>query len=245
MMKRALAVGALIAVLGGSGCSKGGDTAVVARVNQTKITVSDYKRQLEGLENLQMEQAVAGDPKARKEFLEDLIGIELSLQEARRLGLDKETEYKKSLEAIKKEYEETKQRLERRYQDASRNELFKALLKKELGDKSAKLVPPTDKEVSDFYEKNREKMTLMDGRRLALKDVAPQIRNRLMQEKQRDLYLAYIKGLRDKATVKVDDKVLDAMASSLTATATLQIPSPQSPAAPQSGNKSGAAGTAK
>ena len=224
MRKQIIAAAALVAVLAAGGCNKGSDTAVVARVNQTKITVSDYKRQLEGLENFQMEQAVAEDREARMEFLEDLIGIELALQEARRQGLDKESDYKKTMEALKKEYEETKQRLERRYRESSRNELFKALLKKELTDKAAKLEPPTDKEIREFYEKNRDKMMMGDGRRLALREVAPQIKNRLMQEKQRDLYLGYIKSLREKATVKVDEKVLDAMASSLSVTATLQVP---------------------
>ena len=130
MMKQMIAAAALVAVLGSMGCSKGGERAVVARVGQTKITVGDYKRQLEGLENFQMEQAVASDVAARKEFLEDLIGIELALQEARRQGLDKDTDYKKAMEAIKKEYDETKQRLEKRYREAGRNELFKILLKK-------------------------------------------------------------------------------------------------------------------
>lgn len=226
MMKQMIAAAALVAVLGSMGCSKGGERAVVARVGQTKITVGDYKRQLEGLENFQMEQAVASDVAARKEFLEDLIGIELALQEARRQGLDKDTDYKKAMEAIKKEYDETKQRLEKRYREAGRNELFKILLKKELADKAAKLEQPTDQEVREFYEKNRDKMMMADGRRLALRDVAPQIKNRLMQEKQRDLYLAYIKSLREKSNVKVDEKVLDAMASSLSVTATLQVPQP-------------------
>lgn len=224
MMKHAVAAAALVAVLGTWGCSKSDDRAVVARVNQTKITVGDYKRQLEGLENFQMEQAVATDSAARKEFLEDLIGIELALQEARKQGLDKESDYKKTLENLKKEYEDTKARLEKRYREASRNELFKALLRKELADKAAKIEEPTDKEVREFYENNRDKMMMNDGRRLALRDVTPQIKQRLMQEKQRDLYMSYIKGLREKATVKVDEKVLEAMASSLSVTATLQVP---------------------
>ncbi len=224
MKKRMLVAAAVIAALAAAGCSKGSDTAVVARVNQAKITVADYKRQLEGIENFQMEQAVAADPKARKDFLEDLIGIELVLQEARRLDVDKEAEHKKNLEAIRKEYEETKRRLEKRYQDALRNELFKALLKKELAAKADKLEQPTDKEVREFYDKNRDRMVSMDGKRLALRDVQAQIRNRLMQEKQRDLYLSYVQGLREKAKVTVDETVLDALASSLGGTATIEVP---------------------
>lgn len=224
MLMRTFSVAALAALVALTGCSKGGDTAVIARVNQTKITGADYKRQLEGLDNFQMEQAVATDTAARKEFLDDLIGIELVLQEAKRQGLDKDADFKKSQEAVKKEYEETKKRLEKRYQDAARNELFKALLKKELADKAGKLAPPTDKETRSFYDKNAAKMVTLDGKRLAYKDVEPQIKQRLFQEKQRDLYLDYIKGLRDKAKVTVDDKALDALASSLAGTVTLQVP---------------------
>ena len=74
------------------------------RVNRTKITAADFKRQLEDLQP-QMQQAVASDPKARKEFLEDLIGIEVVLQEAKRQGLDKDPEFKKRQEMLKKEME--------------------------------------------------------------------------------------------------------------------------------------------
>lgn len=231
MLTRTFAVGAMAVLLSLAGCSKGGDTTVIAKVNQTKITAADFKRQLEGLDNFQMEQAVATDATSRKEFLEDLVGIELVLQEAKRQGLDKDADYKKTQENVKKEYEEAKRRLEKRFQDASRNELFKALLKKELAEKANKLAPPTEQEVRAFYEKNQAKMVGMDGKRLALKVVEPQIKQRLFQEKQRDLYLGYIKGLREKAKVSVDEKALDALASSLAGTVTLQVPQAQPPAA--------------
>ncbi len=227
-MKRSLIIAAAaVIVLTAAGCSKTSDNAVVAKVNNSKITAADFKRQLEGLENFQMEQSVATDTKARQEFLDDLIGIELVLQEAKRQGLDKDPEYKKSLDSYKKEYEDTKKRLERRYQDASRNELFRMLLKKELQEKAAKLAAPSDQEARDFYAKNKDKMVGMNGKALAYKDVEPQIKSRLTQEKQRDLYLDYIKDLRAKSKVTVDDKTLDAVASSMTMSATLQLDLPQ------------------
>lgn len=224
MTKHLIAVAAAVAVLGAAGCSKGSDATVIARINQSKITAGDYKRQLEGLENFQMEQAVATDPKARKEFLDDLIGIELVLQEAKRQGLDRDAEYKKTMDGIKKDYEDAKQRMEKRYRDASKNELFKALLKKELAEKAKTLEQPSAKEVRAFYDKNRDKLVGMDGKPYAFRDVEPQIKNRLMQDRQRDLYLEYIKSLQDKAKVTVDDKALDALASSLAGTVTLQVP---------------------
>jgi len=76
-----------------SGCAKGQDGAVLAKVNRTTITAADFKKQIEELAP-QMQQAVVADPKARKEFLEDLIGIELVIQEAKRQALDKDAEYK-------------------------------------------------------------------------------------------------------------------------------------------------------
>ena len=129
MRYKFMLIGAAVVALAATGCTRSSDSAVLAKVNQTKITSADFKRQLEGLDNLQLEQAVVTDAKARKDFLEDLIGIELVTQEAKRQGLDKEADYKKTLETLKKDYEETKKRLDRRYQDAVRNELFKAVLK--------------------------------------------------------------------------------------------------------------------
>jgi peptidyl-prolyl cis-trans isomerase C len=189
------------------GCSSGSDSAVLARVNRAKITAADFKRQLEDL-NPQMQQAVASDPKARKEFLEDLIGIEVVLQEARRQGLDKDADFKKRQETLKKE-------MERRIQEDAKNELFNGLLKKELADKLKQLPAPTDKEVQEYYSKNQAMMRTADGKKLSLKEVEPQLKRRILAERQRDLYLEYAKVLKAKAKITVDEKALDAVAGSL------------------------------
>ena len=127
MMNRMTAAAVAIIALSLAGCTKDADTAVVAKVNNAKITAADFKKQLDDLQP-QMQQAVSTDPKARKEFLEDLIGIELVLQEARRLKLDKDPAFMKKQEELEKE-------MKQRIQDAAKNELFNALLKKELMDK--------------------------------------------------------------------------------------------------------------
>jgi len=145
---------------------------------------------------------VVADPKARKEFLDDLIGIELVIQEAKRQALDKDTEYKKRQEQLKKE-------LERRVQEEARNDLFNSLLKKELGDKMSKVVPPTDNDVRDYYTQNKDKISKAAGKQISLQEIAPQLKMRLTQEKRRDLYLEYAKVLRAKAKISVDDKALD------------------------------------
>lgn len=197
------AVSALLAlVVITTGCTKSSsDGAVLARVNRGAITATDFKKQVEDLAP-QMRQAVATDPKARKEFLDDLIGIELVVQEAKRQGLDKDAEFKKRQEMLRKE-------LERRIQEDAKNELFNSVLKKEIGDKLAKVAAPTDQEVRDYYTKNKDKIDAAVGKKVGFKEIEPQLKMRLMQEKRRDLYLEYAKGLKAKAKITVDDKALD------------------------------------
>jgi peptidyl-prolyl cis-trans isomerase C len=197
------AVSALFAlVLITTGCTKSSsDGAVLARVNRGAITATDFRKQVEDLAP-QMRQAVTTDPKARKEFLDDLIGIELVVQEAKRQGLDKDAEFKKRQEMLRKE-------LERRIQEDAKNELFNSVLKKEIGDKLAKVAAPTDQEVRDYYTKNKDKIDAAVGKKVGFKELEPQLKMRLMQEKRRDLYLDYAKGLKAKAKITVDDKALD------------------------------------
>ncbi|HEX9020221.1 MAG TPA: SurA N-terminal domain-containing protein [Nitrospirota bacterium] len=215
MLKTAMAVSLLALVILATGCGKGSGGAVLAKVNRSGITETDFKRQLGEL-TPQMQQAVAQDPKARKDFLDDLIGIELVIQEAKRLGLDKDAEFKKSMEAHRKELEDYKKKIEQQLQDAARNELFNSVLKKEIGDKLNKVPAPTDEEIKAYYEKNKALIHTPAGKQLSLKEVEPQLKMRLWQEKRRDIYLDYAKGLKAKAAISVNDKALDAAIASFT-----------------------------
>lgn len=221
MNRNLLAVTSLLALIFAlAGCSKNTDTAVVAKVNSTKITAADFKKQLDDLQP-QMQMAVSTDPKARKEFLEDLIGIELVLQEARRLKLDKDPAFMKKQEELEKE-------MKQRLQDAAKNELFNALLKKELMDK---IKQPTDEEVKTYYTAHRDEIRkAAGGKDLSLKQAEAQgLKRYVFQINQREAYLEYSKALKAKAKISVDDKALDAVVSSLSqkpAAGTLQIPMP-------------------
>lgn len=189
------------------GCSKGPDSTVLAKVNRGAITAADFKKQLEDL-TPQMQQAVATDAKARREFLDDLVGIELVIQEAKRQGLDKDAEFKKRQDTMRKE-------LEHRVQEDAKNELFNSVLKKEIGDKMSKVPEPTAQEVRDYYDKNKDKIRSATGKTLSLKEVEPQLKTRLMQEKRRELYLEYAKALRAKAKIDVNEKALDEATTAL------------------------------
>ncbi len=228
MKNRNAMIGAAVLALTISlfGCSSSPDNAVLARVNRATITAADFKRQLEDLQP-QMQMAVASDPKARKEFLDDLIGIEVVLQEARRQGLDKDAEFKKRQETRKKE-------MERRLREDAKNELFNSLLKKELADKLKTIHEPTEKEVRDYYTKNKDMITAAVGRPVGFQEIAPRLKQRMLAEQQRDLYLAYSKELRAKAKITVDEKALDAASASLAQPAAqpggLELQAPPAPA---------------
>jgi hypothetical protein len=220
MNRNMLAYAALALMIASTGCTKNADTAVVAKVNNAKITTADFKKQLNDLQP-PMQQAVSSDPKARKEFLEDLIGIELVLQEARRLKLDKDPAFMKKQEELEKE-------MKQRLQDAAKNELFNAVLKKELMDK---IKQPTDEEVKAYYTAHREDIRkAAGGKDLSLKQAEAQgLKRYVFQINQREAYLEYSKALKAKAKISVDDKALDALVSSLTqppATGTLQLTKP-------------------
>jgi peptidyl-prolyl cis-trans isomerase C len=184
-----------------AGCSKGSDGAVLAKVNRTTITEADFKSQLRGL-TPQMQHAVVTSPTARKEFLEDLIGIELVLQEAKKQGLDKDPGFLQRQKQYKEE-------MERQLQEETKNDLFNSLLKKELGDQMDKVPPATDQEVAEYFKEHKAGLQRALGRKVTLKEVAPQLKVRLTQEKKRDVYLAYAKKLKAKAAISINEKALD------------------------------------
>ncbi len=219
----------LALVVAATGCNKVSDGAVLAHVNRGTITSSDFKKQVEELQP-QMQQAVINDPKARREFLDDLIGIELVIQEAKQQGLDKNAEYKKRQEMLKKE-------LEHRMQEDAKNELFNTVLKKEIGDKLAKIVPPTDQDVREYYNTNKDKIAQAVGKQVSLKEIEPQLKLRIMQEKRRDLYVEYARGLREKAKIAVDDKALDAVVSDMSRTKDVDLSNLKAQAVPKQEEK--------
>lgn len=203
-MQKLLVAGLLVAVLAVLGCGKGSDSTVLAKIGRTKITAGDFKKQVDALPP-QMQQAVASDPKARKDFLNDLIGIEVVLQEAKRQGIDKDAEFKKKREQYKKD-------MERQIEEGLKNELFNSLLKKEIANK---VTAPTDQEVKEYYAKHKNEMRTPDGKVLSFKVAEPQLKSWLFNKKQREVYLAYAQGLKAKAKIKIDEKALDALSSTL------------------------------
>lgn len=209
-MKRLLFTAAAAFIFATSGCSGNADSKVLARVNRSKITVADFKQQLVELPQ-DMQQTVVSDSKARKDFLEDLIGIEVVLQEARRRGLDKDAEFK------------------RRVKEFIKNELFNSILKQEL---AGKVAFPTNQEVEQYYNLHKAELRSAEGKQLSLAEVSPKLRSWLYQQKQRQAYIEFAKGLKEKAKVTIDERALDTAVQAVSPPTELQHQHP-----PVSGEK--------
>jgi len=223
---------ALVAlVLGLAGCNKGADSAVLAKVNRTTITIADFKKQVQDLDP-QVQPIVSTDAKARKEYLDQIVGYEVALQEAKRLGLDKDAEYKKRVDTYREE-------MERKVQEAMKFELLANLVKKEV---SSKIAAPTDKEVKDYYTKNITRMRTADGRKVGLEQAAPVIKERIVNERQRDAFIEYVKGLKAKATISIDEKVLASLGTDSAEPGELKKPAAAVPAKEEAKAKKDSAG---
>lgn len=97
----------------------------VAIVNNKKITVEEFNRKYSEVRSLTM------NPPTKAQFLEDLIRYEIGLQEADKKKIEQDPVV----------------------QERIRQEVYKALLEKELSDKVNK-ISVTDREVEEYYKKN-------------------------------------------------------------------------------------------
>ncbi|GIL17202.1 MAG: peptidylprolyl isomerase [Oligoflexia bacterium] len=99
----------------------------IAIVGSKKITLEEFNKKYLEVKN----QAV--NPPTKAQFLEDLVRYELGVQEAEKKALEKDP----------------------MVQDRMKQELYRALLEKELGQKVQK-ISVSDKEMEDYYKKNPE-----------------------------------------------------------------------------------------
>lgn len=107
------------------GHAQGSKNEVLATVGNKKITLEDFNRKFNEVKN------VAMNPPTKEQFLEDLVRYEVGLQEAEKRGLQKDPVVV----------------------DRMQQELYKALLEKEIGD-AANKITVSDKEMMEYYKKN-------------------------------------------------------------------------------------------
>jgi hypothetical protein len=56
-------------------------------------------------------------------------------------------------------------------------------------------------------------MRTADGRKVSLEQAAPVIKDRMANERQRDAFVDYVKSLKAKATISIDEKALASLST--------------------------------
>ncbi|MCX7918306.1 MAG: peptidylprolyl isomerase [bacterium] len=105
---------------------------IVAEVNGKKITVSEFNAQLERIAGNEPTQA--DNPMLKQKLLDGMVKEALIMQEAEKLGVEKDPEVQKSLEQAKQQI------------------LVRAVVEKEVIDKVKSV---DEKELKSFYEENK------------------------------------------------------------------------------------------
>lgn len=116
-----------MAFVGSAALAQANKDEAVAVVGTKKITVEEFNRKFNDVRNM------AVNPPTKAQFLEDLVRYELGVQEAERRNLEKDPVV----------------------QDRMKQELYKALLEKELAERVNKIAV-NEKEMEAYYKKNPE-----------------------------------------------------------------------------------------
>lgn len=120
--------------------------------------------------------------------IERFITEQMLYHEALKKGIDKDPEYLKTAEFLKKKA------------------MIEILLDREIAGK----VKVTDKELIDYYNKNKEEFTAQESEKLIpLDSVKENLRRMLLMEKQKALYDKYMDNLNKKYKVETDDDALE------------------------------------
>ena len=170
-----------------SGCSSGkeaGDKRVVAQVNDYKMKVEDLKYNLNNIPH--DEKELLGTKEGMLNYVDRLLTKQILLQEAQRLGLDRERDFMKSIE----------------------NYWEQALLRLLLQRKSkeiARLIHVYDKEVEEYYSQSGETQPLSKVKEDMIKSIR--------QKKETEAMSTWIDELRQRSYIKVNQDVLGDMFS--------------------------------
>jgi peptidyl-prolyl cis-trans isomerase C len=162
---------------------KGTEGQYLAKVNAEPITGEDLRREMEMLPPQVREYFEAGGMEG---ILDEVVKKEILYLEAKKRGLEKDARFAERVEDFKKRM------------------MIEFLLEAEVEKKAA----VSDKEVRDFYEKNKENFVLEapgkkgKAKAIEFERVKGLIEERLKAEKQKEIFDSYIASL--KQTYKVE-----------------------------------------
>ncbi len=150
------------------------DKDVVARINNRVITKTEFE------DSLARAEAMTHVKKDRRSFLQDMISKELLIQEAEKMGLDKDESFRRSIQNY---YEQT---------------LLKNLINRKM---DMIKVSVTDKEIEDYYNN-------MDKPRPPFSEVKDKIRAALEEKNKQQALEAWFNNLKEKASIKINEALV-------------------------------------
>ena len=159
---------------------------ILAEGKGVKITVVDFQRLSSSGPDFYRDFI----RKNRMQFLDDLVNRELLFQEAKRRKIDR-------LESVRQEL-----------QDREKNILVEAFARKEI----LREVNVSKEEVKSYYQKHQEEFILPDSdEKQSFEEVENKIKAFLIKSKEIELFGNYLKELRKKAKVKINEKLLNGL----------------------------------
>lgn len=169
-----------------AGCAKEKSKGqhVLAKINNYELTVQDFNDEISltrGNKNL------SADPlKAREQLLQEIINKKILILQAQKLNFDKDKAFMKEIE---------------RYWEQA---LLKLLLKRK-SEELIGIINVSDKEVQQEYQRMREE----DSSIGSFQNLAPQLREELLDRKRMEALEAWIDGLRKNAKVEINEDILE------------------------------------
>ena len=160
------------------------DGKTLARINDYRLSLSDFQYQLAN--ELEMDRTFKVTDEARKAFLEDIIRKELLLQEAERLKLDREEKFIRAIE---------------RYWEAT---LIRDLMEKKSREIDDRIFI-TEEELKTYYEEKKAR----DPGLAPLNQVEEKLGKELREIKKTETMRQWMDELRQKAVIEINDRLLE------------------------------------
>jgi hypothetical protein len=185
MRKKWFCLFALLILVCFSGCKRdnGEKPEILARINDYNLTLDEFQKQLAS--EIEMDKEFKLTRGARKAFLNEIIKREVLIQEARRLKLDSREAFRSAIE---------------RYWESTLIRDLVELKAKDIAEKTYL----SEEEINARYKV----MKAVDETLLPLKDVREEIGKKLKEEKKTALLEKWINDLKNKADIKINEKLL-------------------------------------
>jgi len=159
------------------------ESKIICKINEYNLPLEDFQRQL--AEELELENDFKLTLEAKQAFLEELIRKELLIQEAKKLKLDRKDKFMRAIE---------------RYWEST---LIRDLMDLKCEDIN-KRIYVSEEEIKTRYQELKKS----DDRLPGLRKIHDRIADELREEKKTRMLEQWINGLRDKASIKINEDLL-------------------------------------